>query len=537
MKKLVCTLLGMLLAFLPVIAGAELDCTPFFEGLEGLTKFDEPVTITMCRTIDPTAQFDESDPEKKNYSENRWVNAALQVLNVDLDYAWISPDGDSDNAKWAAAIASGNIPDAAFVSDGIYKELYESNLIMDVTDIFEAEASQTYRSMLNEDTISSVSYNGRMYAFPKPGNAYIGNGLLFVRNDWLAKVGLETPKTMDDVIATARAFKEAKLGGEDTIGMMFADGDGVLDGLLKGFMNGYGAYRDIWVDVDGKLAWSNTLPEMREALLALQGMYAEGLINEDFAVTNGTVAQEYVSSGKCGIMYCIDYATCISLLTLVNMDSEADISCIGIPGRTEGEETKVQTYAIKAGKLIVSKKCAHPEAVIRLMNLWVYGNQTMDEETFRNFYAEKGFLWYKQIPCGNIVSVTNDIVMSNDCRHYIQTGEFVNTVGTFNTADTIKAMKDPSYPWSYPATHGEFGSYTLDYDLYVAGRQLPDAFTDVPTETMSMLGDIVNDALDTAMINVIMGADISTYDAAVEKWFANGGQQITDEVNEWYAAK
>lgn len=34
-----------------------------------------------------------------------------------------------------------------------------------------------------------------------------------------------------------------------------------------------------------------------------------------------------------------------------------------------------------------------------------------------------------------------------------------------------------------------------------------------------------------------MGEDISVYDEAVSNWFANGGQTITDEVNEWYAAR
>ena len=106
-----------------------------------------------------------------------------------------------------------------------------------------------------------------------------------------------------------------------------------------------------------------------------------------------------------------------------------------------------------------------------------------------------------------------------------------------NSQSIIEACKDPASPWWYLATFGKDASYTYDYDMYMAGRQLPNAFSTVPTETMAMLGDVVNDALNTAMLEVIMGADISTYDKAVENWFASGGQQITDEVNEWYASK
>ena len=39
------------------------------------------------------------------------------------------------------------------------------------------------------------------------------------------------------------------------------------------------------------------------------------------------------------------------------------------------------------------------------------------------------------------------------------------------------------------------------------------------------------------MMEVVMGADISVYEEAVAQWYANGGQTITDEVNEYYSNK
>ena len=38
------------------------------------------------------------------------------------------------------------------------------------------------------------------------------------------------------------------------------------------------------------------------------------------------------------------------------------------------------------------------------------------------------------------------------------------------------------------------------------------------------------------MVVVITGDDISEFDKAVEKWYADGGEALTQEVNEWYAA-
>lgn len=512
-----------------------------FASMEGVIAYDEPVQITFSRAVDSTTKIDESDPRMKSYSENIWTTTFKEALNIDLSYTWIATDEDSNNAKWGAAIASGDLPDAASVSDVVYKQLLDAGLVMDMTDIYEAEASELYKSLNTPEILDNLTTEGRMYGLPLPGNKYIGNAVLFVRTDWMEQLNLELPKTIDDVVNMARAFKEAKLGGEDTIGLMFADGASVTDGRLQGFMNGYGAYRDIWVDVDGKLAWSNTLPEMREALLALQALYAEGLINQDFAVTNGTVAQENVASGKCGIFYSTDYAVTMSMQAAVELDPNADFVCVGIPGLTEDAETKIQTGAIKASKLFVNADCKHPEAIVRMINLHCAVSLTGDEELYKAFEndTEIDVQWYKFLPWSgmHLQSAMNDIGYANDIRMSQDVGYYVGDFPNMKAFVTSCFELPEGSPWWYTKIGGHNGAYTYDYDMYMSGRMLPDAFNTLPTETMEILGEVVNDALNTAMLEVIMGEDISVYDEAVKSWFANGGQTITDEVNAWYATK
>ena len=43
--------------------------------------------------------------------------------------------------------------------------------------------------------------------------------------------------------------------------------------------------------------------------------------------------------------------------------------------------------------------------------------------------------------------------------------------------------------------------------------------------------------LDSAILNVINGEDISAFDEAVEAWKAGGGDTMTEEVNAWYHSK
>ena len=54
------------------------------------------------------------------------------------------------------------------------------------------------------------------------------------------------------------------------------------------------------------------------------------------------------------------------------------------------------------------------------------------------------------------------------------------------------------------------------------------------TENMTLYQQTINDELNAAMVKVIMGEDISVYEKAVESWYANGGQAITDDVNAYY---
>ncbi len=537
-KKLLVVVLAAvtLLASVSMAETAPVD----FASLEGVIAYDEPVTVSFSRTVSSTTKIDETDPRMKSYTENIWTTAFKEALNIDLSYAWIATDGDSNNAKWGAAIASKKVPDAASVSDTVYKQLMEAGMVADMTEIYEKEASSLYKSLNTPDILANMTTGGRLYGLPLPGNKYIGNAVLFVRTDWMEKLGLEIPKTIDDVVNMARAFKEAKLGGEDTIGLMFADGSGVNDGRLQGFMNGYGAYRDIWVDVNGKLAWSNTLPEMREALLALQKLYAEGLINQDFAVTNGTVAQENVASGKCGIFYSTDYAVTMSMQAAVDLDPNANYICVGIPGLTPDAETKIQTGAITTSKLFVNADYKHPEAIVRMINLHCAVSLSGNDELFWKYEsAQDGTMWYKFLPWegAHLQSAINDISYANDIRSSQDAGEVVVTLP--NTRPTVTKMyeRKEGSPWWYTVIGGHGGAYTYDYDMYMSGRMIPNAFNTLPTATMEVLGEVVNDALNTAMLEVIMGEDISLYDKAVKSWFENGGQTITDEVNEWYAAR
>ncbi|MDR2136260.1 MAG: hypothetical protein LBO76_06555 [Treponema sp.] len=111
---------------------------------------------------------------------------------------------------------------------------------------------------------------------------------------------------------------------------------------------------------------------------------------------------------------------------------------------------------------------------------------------------------------------------------YIPSGPIKEYWDRYNQGKTDRAM----FQWVKMYEDG--GSAAVAYDAYHGGRMIWDLFFGIPSDNMQLKQTIINNELKAAMDEVVMGADISVYDAAVRKWLADGGQEITNEVNAWY---
>jgi putative aldouronate transport system substrate-binding protein len=510
------------------------------EKQDPMGKYDPPVSITTERTLSQVVRFDVSDPDKRSLDENRWVRHFRDDLGINMSHKWVSTDPDSDLAKWNAAMASGDVPDFAVVNDQIYKLLYEADLIADMGETLAAYGSGNYLSLLTQSDYDQMTIDGKLMGFPGPAKGFHGTSLLFVRQDWLNKVGLPLPQTIEDVIAVARAFYAAKLGGSDTIGLLFGRNisGGVnfsaADGKWDGFFNGFGAYLNYWLEKDGKLVYSNIQPEVKDALLAMQALYKDGIINKDLAVTSDEVAREYVASGKAGIFYATAWNVVQSMFVAHNTDPSADFVPLEPPS-VKGKTFKFQTNTPKPQRIFVSNKCKNPEAVVKIANFYDWARNTDVQ-----YYSEgpDGFPYFQLMPWSQFSRATDDLDRAEAIRFAESTGsmEKLNT-DIFQKAWSMYQMAKKGEAQYYHLTmFGEKGSFSLLYDSYHAGHILLDGYMGLPTATQSVKGDLLNDELNTSLYEVVMGADISVYERAAQRWLTNGGNQVTEEVNQWYRA-
>jgi putative aldouronate transport system substrate-binding protein len=176
-------------------------------------------------------------------------------------------------------------------------------------------------------------------------------------------------------------------------------------------INGYGAYLNYWLEKDGKLVYSSVQPEIRPALLKLQELYKEGLVNKDFAALTDPVAREYVAAGKTGIYYSAAWMGTQGMNTLVEntpefrTKPEKMLAWVFPPPAVKGQAIKVQTNSPKGYRIFVSNKCANPEAVLKIATMtYRYGHS--GKENYR-YYIEGDWNYFKYIPWGDHMTPVN----------------------------------------------------------------------------------------------------------------------------------
>jgi putative aldouronate transport system substrate-binding protein len=513
-----------------------------FAPADPFGKYSPVITVSTARSINSTVKFDQNNPGALSLDQNRWNKAYLDQLGVRLTYQWVTTDTASSTAKWSAAIASGDVPDFAHVSDNIYKLLYDGGYMAEMGDTFKQYASPELLNWISPDYYTQMTLDGKLRGFPLPAKAYHGGTLLWLRKDWLDKLNLPIPTSFEEVVATARAFQAAKLGGNETIGILLSNVVNTTGGVgpLDAIFNSYGAFLNYWLERDGKLVFSETEKEMRDALLSLQSLYKEGLINKDFAAINSQVALEYLSSGRAGLAYATSWSVSPAIVALWDTNPDADIINI-LPPVVRGRTPLYQVNPPSPRRMFVSNKSKYPEVGIKIANVTI--KNEIDDYGYYCVDPNDSFYYYKFIPFEDMLTpITQDIDTGDAIRAAAQIGatelpqDFLSThVGShIQWASYKRARAGEYFPNPWLKIFGPGGYYTNMYDAYKGNMHLTNAFMGLPTETMVVKGNVIHDELSMTMFDVIMGADISVFDRAVERWKSNGGTQITNEVNEWY---
>ena len=521
-----------------------------------LYGFSEPVTVKIGWAESPDFQFREGETPE----DNEWVDLyAKHNIFQELIY---KVDASQGGAKLANAITSGNYPDIILTQGSEYINYAKTGVIADISDVFEEYASDELREYVESDGgigMTSAKVDGKLYGIPLLGNSYDAVMMMFIRQDWLDKVGMQVPKTMEELHEVAKAFTEKDPDGNgknDTYGLAL-NGKGVFasNGGIQAFFEGYGAMPGYgssftFIEKDGEVIWGGAAAdEMKAGLTLLHEMYLDGSIAKDFGVMDNDRVTEEFSSGRCGIMFAPMWGAMGPSASVIKSDINAHIIAAQIPdGMGEGSAKPWFTNAT-SGYYAVSSKCEHPEVLIKLLNLSVdVMCHTESDEEFATYIADsewKFSLTRTLEPLKNLDNYykeskaleTGDISELNaeQKSDYSRMKAFLETMKTDNP--DVENEEVQSGIGLYSVFGDPQGGYAVIDSIIKEDNKNVSAYNAIPTDTMVEKFPTLDKLAMETIVKIITGdAPVDSYDQFLENWYKLGGEGVTAEAQAGYDA-
>jgi putative aldouronate transport system substrate-binding protein len=513
-----------------------------------LGKYNPDIDISFVRGIDE--DFAKNVLPKtpgETIEDNRWLKLYKDELGINVKYAWTvrgNETSDIFTQKMNVTLASGDLPDVTIVNPIQLRQLVDSDMVEDMTRYFNDFASPLAKEVFMQEgtaALESVSINGKIMAIPEPFSFVEEAQFIWIRNDWLRKLNLQPPKTMDDLLRIAEAFTTQDPDGngrDDTYGLPVTKDlySGCMG--LEGFFAGYHAYPNMWVkNGSGKLVWGSTLPETKAALKKLADMYKGGLLDKEFGVKDGGKVAETITAGKAGIEFGAQWNPMYPLISNYNNDKNADWT--GYPlVSSDSQKAMVPLKCNQTRIFAVRKGYAHPEALVKLMNMHLEKNWGKSAD-FNKYYmpAENSGVgvWKFSPVVPSPPSKNLDAFLAIDeARKNKNMNKLQGEPRTIQ-ANLDAYFKGDKTKWGWEKIYGIKGVLGILKQYKENNQLLTEQFVGAATETMVEKKAAMDMMEKEVFIKIIMGeVQLGEFDKFVSDWYKIGGGQISAEVNEWY---
>jgi putative aldouronate transport system substrate-binding protein len=480
-------------------------------------------------------------PEGESIEDNRALQYIEDTLNIDVTFDWIAPS-ESFPDKLNLAISSGQLPDIMTVNPLQLRQLAEADAIEDMTPYFETYANSDIRSAYeatNGIALEAATINGKIMGIPNVQPQADAPIMVWVRQDWLDKLGLEGPQTVDDLEAVVRAFVEQDPDGNgenDTVGLTGTKMPVLIPSNLHGFdgiFNAYGAFPTIFYrNAEGQIVYGSVQPETKEALARLAQWYEDGLIDPEFATKNTEKANELVVGGRSGVMAGPWWSSWWPLADAVTADPNANWQPYLIQDKEGGYTYSMGDYTYNF--VVVRKGFEHPEVALKILN--IQNDLSYGLNDAPQYYENFNEIWNLLFPIPFLIE--QPYVVENMGTQYQEAVD-----GTLDPATLSEAMKlefgqiqtDMESPRSDPSSWGTRMA-RLDAARLLAAADYNEMRND-PSVAAVLSTDIAWPSLkkmeEEMFLQIITGArSVDDFDTFVEQWNASGGEALLETLNQ-----
>ena len=489
-------------------------------------------------------------PENDTYTDNaytRYIKSVINVQNVDVFEA-----NDSQyDTNVSMVISMGSLPDIMVVSSqDEVEQLVEAGLIEDLTESYNNCISDRIRKMYESygDSLKDmVTYDGKIMALPET-NITDGPNLVWLRKDWMDKLGLSEPHTIDDVVNIVKHFISEDPGNNgvdasgkpNTVGLA-VDTDvtgecGYSSELLLDIIFAcFGAYPKQWImNDDGEIVYGSVTDEAKEALSYINNLYNQGVIDNDFLLRTSTNICELIENGLCGSFFGPWWAPNNPLANAVSRNPDADWQPYLIATDSDGT-TSYHSQNPCYKYVVVRKGYEHPEIAAKMISVMFdkVRFDCTDSEEFKNYYQINVEPTARplsiNVDYNNALSICyRNIDAAISGRKNPDSLELLERSFYDACSEYIKNANKTSTQWAAYMSRIKACSLIAQDNIKVV-----DSLYFKTTDTMKSHWWRLKAKEKEAYLKIISGEeDISYFDTFVKEWNEQGGQTITSEVSE-----
>lgn len=435
-----------------------------------------------------------------------------------VEYDVLPQDNPMD--KLNVIMASGQDYDFITINDSTrYSTYSQQGALLDLEPLVKKYGPNITKN-IDKAMFDRIRVNGKYYAIPtstasgRKDSTNILSGIL-VRQDWMDKLGIKAPTTIDEFTDMLKQFKDKDPNGNGAKNIPLTS-DNTMNLLTTGIAGAFGLEFN-WNDVNGKLVNQVQMPGFKDYILYLKDLYNKGLIDKESPTNQFSTAKEKFTSGRAGAF--ADGWGDIPTIDDTLKKTQPNAKVVYLPP-VSGKYGKAVEVAGDLKSSIdyftfIPKSSKHAEDVIKYFNL------KLEEDTFRTM----------------VIGDENVDYTVKDGGYYPILPNFFNDRGNANQYLT--------------GASSNYGQYWLarvrkDDRLYEGWKELNidfaqhveiDPMSTAPTLDAVAKHNQILQKLESDFITKSVVGDFSdsTLNAFIAQWKAQGGDEETKEINDWYS--
>jgi putative aldouronate transport system substrate-binding protein len=456
--------------------------------------------------------------QQPNHPWFQYVENQVGIAPLTQSWEWEGSNGYLQGLR--LALAGGEEFEALMPwSQTFAQELIDAGRVIPLDDLIP-----NYPNILafyDEATWDAIreQQGGQIYYIPQPAPVVTARAG-FIRSDWLERVGMDVPTTRDELLAVYRAFRDQDANGNGDpsdeipvsgrVQFRWFDDLFVMHGVSM--FEGHPQWR--WNEAEGFFESDQVSDAMFDSVVFLNQLYEEGLMDvampaQENAEWSAKIADDRVGHyfhlineihGKSGFAYA-DGGDSTGLSHWAVMPHPPAVPGVGVQSNYFPN--------VQSPRFMITTDARDPEAIME----WLDWSSSEEGRLFSSL-GIPGQQWRRS---GDTIEILEE-VQPVHFKYSMSMGEVPNDIIARQPMGELKVgMIEQVAPY-IQAPQNMF----MPASVY-EGRA--DFAPNTAVMYREAIGQFITGAVAPTRAN---------WDAYVQRWYAAGGQEVTDRATEWY---